>query len=51
MTERNKLFSGALFVLVAAQFCFGVFSSIRITARPRKFLGPSFIPVRICICL
>ena len=46
MTEKNKLLGGALALLIAAQFCFGIFSVIWISLHPRKFLDHLFFRMR-----
>ena len=46
MTERSKLFGAALLTLIAAQFCFGIYSIGWVAIHPSKFLDYSSIHMR-----
>lgn len=46
VTEKNKLLSGALCVLIAAQLSAGAYSTIRFALAQRKFPTCSFVRVR-----
>ena len=46
VTERNRLIGSALALLVALQFCFGIFSIVWVALHPRKSLNHSFVCVR-----
>ena len=37
MTEKNKWVGGALFSMIAAQFAFGIYSTVSVAASPCVF--------------